>query len=91
MRGWDSRKMALLIIFYNGVRERERWRGKMDYSSHYASSKEFIVLLQEQARKLSDKKINCILLDPYKCCSCLKIPSKCAENAAGKGKRRRVR
>lgn len=72
MRGRDSRKMALLIIFYNGVRDRGRRRGEMDYSSHYASSKEFIVSLQERARKLSDKKINCILLDPYKCCSCLK-------------------
>lgn len=68
MRGWDSKKMALLIEFYYGVRERERLGEKMDYSFQYASSREFIVLLQKQARKLSDKKINCILLDPYKCC-----------------------
>lgn len=68
MRGWDSRKMALLIEFYYGVRERERSREEMDYGSEYASSMQFIVLLQGQARELSDKKINCILLDPYKCC-----------------------
>lgn len=68
MRGWDSKKMALLIEFYYGVRERERLGEEMDYSFQFASSREFIVLLQEQARKLSDKKINCILLDPYKCC-----------------------
>lgn len=68
MRGRDSRKMALLIEFYYGVRGRERSREEMDYGSLYASSTEFIVSLQGRARKLSDKKINCILLDPYKCC-----------------------
>lgn len=64
MRGWDSRKMALLIEFYYGVRERERSREEMDYSSPHTSSTKFIISLQGQARKLSDKKINCILLDP---------------------------
>lgn len=68
MRGWDSREMALLIIFYCGLRERERRGEEMDYGWHSASSTEFIVSLQEQARKLSDKKINCILLDPYERC-----------------------
>lgn len=68
MRGWDSTKLALLIPFYYGVRESKRSREEMDYDAQYASSTEFIALLQEQARKLSDKKINCILLDPYRCC-----------------------
>lgn len=50
------------------VRESERSREEMDCGSRYASSREFIALLQERARKLSDKKINRILLDPYRCC-----------------------
>lgn len=54
-------------ILLSGVREREKIKRTMDYGSQCASSAEFIVSLQGQPRKLSDKKINRILLDPYKC------------------------
>lgn len=39
-------------------------RGKLEHMQ-LESSLEFIASLQEQARKLSDKKINGILLDPF--------------------------
>lgn len=59
MRCWDSRKWHL--VEFNCDEGRESFTEEMDYSSLYASSTEFIALLQEQARKLGDKKINCIL------------------------------
>lgn len=81
MRGWNSRKKDL-IEFYYSLRE------EMECSFHFASNPEFIASLQEQARKLSDKKINWILLNPLQM---FKIPSQCAENADSEGNRRSKR
>lgn len=51
-----------------------------------ASSLEFIASLQEQARKLSDKKINGILLDPF--LQMFKIPDVCAEKRGTREERK---
>lgn len=61
--------MAPVMGFY--YEEGKRSREKMDCSSRCAGRTEFIIVFQGSARKLSDKKINSILLDPYKCCKCL--------------------
>ena len=78
-RGWDSRQMALLIDINQEVRERATKRGRD--RGGWGREREWVVTLllslcnecriyplQEWARKLSDKKINCAPPDPYKCC-----------------------
>lgn len=50
-----------------GERKGKEIKRTMGHSSECVSGGEFIVSLQGQPRKLSDKKINCVLLDPCEC------------------------
>lgn len=50
-----------------GRGKRKAITGTMGYSPECASGAEFIVSLQGQPGKLSDKKINGVLLDPCEC------------------------